>query len=91
MIPINITKEHLEKAIQEIDEKGIRKGRHSSTYDLLFNGKLYPPKLVLSISNRFANGNELESFEFEGGKDTSAFKFLKNKGFQIVEKEKLHN
>ena len=34
MIPDNITKEHLKKAIEEIDSVGIRKGRHSSTYDL---------------------------------------------------------
>ena len=37
MIPENITKEHIEKAIQEIDEKGTRKGRHSSTYIIDYN------------------------------------------------------
>jgi hypothetical protein len=30
MIPNNITKEHLEKAIAEIDKDGVRTGRHSS-------------------------------------------------------------
>lgn len=59
MIPDNITKEHIEKAIAEIDKKGVRKGRLSSTYDLVHNGKSYPPKLVISIANRFANEEEL--------------------------------
>ena len=51
MIPDNITKEHLEKAIEEIDKNGIRKGRQSSTYNLVHKGKYYPPKLIISIAN----------------------------------------
>ena len=86
MIPNNITKEHLEKAIGEIDRDGVRKGRHSSTYDLIHNGKSYPPKLVLSIANRYANGTELYSKDFEGGKDTPAFELMKAEGFKIVPK-----
>ena len=35
----NKGKSKIEKAIQEIDKEGIRKGRHSSTYDLVYNGK----------------------------------------------------
>jgi len=86
MIPKNIKKEHLEKAIAEIDKDGIRKGRHSSTYDLIHNGKSYPPKLVLSIANRYANGTELDSNDFGGGKDTPAFELMKAEGFVIVPK-----
>ena len=86
MIPKNIKKEHLEKAIEEIDKDGIRKGRHSSIYDLIHNGKSYPPKLVLSIANRYANGTELDSNDFGGGKDTPAFELLKAEGFEIVPK-----
>jgi len=86
MIPNNISKEHIEKAIEEIDKKGIRKERHSSTYDLVYNGKNYPPKLAISIANRFANGSELDASDFSGGKGTDAFKLLEYFGFQIVEK-----
>jgi hypothetical protein len=88
MIPNNINKVHLEKAIEEIDKDGIRKGRHSSTYDLIHNGKPYPPKLVLSIANRYANNSELDSNDFAGGKGTEAFQLLENEGFIIVEKAK---
>ena len=41
MIPKNIAKEDLEKAIEEIDKSGVRKGRHSSTYDIVHNSKSY--------------------------------------------------
>jgi hypothetical protein len=86
MIPNNITKEHIEKAIEEIDKNGTRKGRQSSTYDLVYSGKYYPPKLVISIANRFANGSELDSNDFYGGKGTPAFELLKKEGFEIIAK-----
>ena len=56
MIPSNIKLEHIESAIKEIDDDGIRKGRHSSTYDVIYKDNAYPPKLILSIANRYANG-----------------------------------
>ena len=87
MIPENITKEHLLAAIEAINETGIQKGRHSSTYDLIYNDNPYPPKLVISIANKFANGTELDANSFEGGKGTKAFDFLENEGFQIVLKK----
>jgi len=86
MIPENITREHLIKAIEEINEKGIKKGRHSSTYDLIFDEKRYPPKLVISIANRFANGKELDHNTFNGGVGTDAFKKLESAGFVIEQK-----
>jgi 5-methylcytosine-specific restriction protein B len=64
VIPENITKEHLLKAIDEIDRDGIRPNRHSSTYDVLYNNNLYPPKLIVSIANKFANGEELDHNSF---------------------------
>ncbi len=86
MIPNNITRDHLIQAIQEIDDNGITKGRHSSTYDLVHNDRRYPPKLVISIANRFANGEELDHNKFSGGLGTSAFKKLNTEGFSIEEK-----
>ncbi|NQU33123.1 MAG: EVE domain-containing protein [Bacteroidetes bacterium] len=86
MILENITKEHIEKAIQEIEDKGVRKGRHSSTYDLIYEGKKYPPKLVISIANKYANGIELEGNNFQGGQGTAAFELLEKEGFEIIQK-----
>lgn len=84
-----ITKEHILKAIQEIDNEGIRSGRNSSTYDLIYNNKPYPPKLVISIANKYATGEELDHNTFAGGQGTPAFNLLKNEGFVI--KNKAHN
>lgn len=88
MIPTNIRRDDLLKAISEIDRNGIRKGRHSSTYDLVYDNKKYPPKLVLSIANRFVNGEELDPKDFSGGKGTQAFELLIREGFTINDKVK---
>jgi hypothetical protein len=86
-VPNNITKEHLLKAIERIDKEGIEKGAHSSTYDVFFEGKRYPPKLVVSWANEFANGEVLDRKFFSGGLKSANFKVLNNAGFEIVEKE----
>ena len=81
-----ITKSHILSAIKEIDEQGIRNGRHSNTYDLIYDGKPYPPKLVISIANRYATGTELDSNEFYGGPNKPAFDLLLKEGFEIIKK-----
>ena len=87
MIPSNIQKSHLKKAIEEIRTKGVRKGRHSSTYDVFYKGNRYPPKLVVSIANRFANGKELDPASFSGGAGTECFSVLNENGFEIKAKK----
>lgn len=87
MIPENINKEHILSAITEIDKKGVPKGRHSSTYDLVHNGNSYPPKLIISLANKYANGEELDHNDFEGGKGKPAFQLLEQYGFEISRKE----
>lgn len=86
-IPSNLNQEHLLKAIQKIDQEGVPPNGHSSTYDVIYNGKLYPPKLIISLANFFANGEVLDRTSFRGGSDTEAFELLKSKGFKIVEKK----
>jgi hypothetical protein len=82
-----IKKEHILEAIKEIEANPLlRKGRASSTYDLIYEGKDYPPKLVISIANRYATGEELDHNTFAGGKDTPAFQLLDKGGFEIIAK-----
>lgn len=90
-IPDNITRQDIEQAIEKIDQEGIPKGAHSSTYDVIYNDKPYPPKLVVSYANLFANGVELPRDQFHGGKDQPAFKLLKSHGFVIEKKELVEN
>jgi 5-methylcytosine-specific restriction protein B len=86
-VPKNIFREHLEKAINKIDEEGIPTDANSQYYDVIFNGKIYPPKLIVSYANIFANGEVLDRTKFEGGIGTECFKLLERNGFIIQEKK----
>ena len=86
-IPENIKREDVKKAIEKIDKEGIPSNAHSSTYDLIYNDKKYPPKLVVSYANIFANGSELDRSSFEGGAKTECFRILEMNGFNIEYKE----
>lgn len=88
-LPSNIKQEHILSAIQKIDKEGVPSNAHSSIYDVIHKGKSYPPKLVLSWANLFANQEELDRKSFKGGEGTIAFKFLESKGFIIWKKETL--
>ncbi|MCD7972451.1 MAG: DUF3578 domain-containing protein [Candidatus Azobacteroides sp.] len=79
-----INKNHVLSALNEIDQKGIPPNAHSSTYDLIYNGEPYPPKLVLSWAYKHATGKELERNLFEGGLNTPCFNTLEKLGFTIV-------
>jgi len=81
MIPQNIKKEYILKALEEIDRTGVPEGRSSRKFVLGHEGKRYPPKYVLSLANKYANGKELDSEEFSGGTESNSF--LGNLGFDI--------
>lgn len=83
MIPSNIRKTHIISATKEIDSKGVPAGRESKKFLLVFEGKKYPPKYVLALANKFADGRLLDSDKFSGGLETN--NFLKKLGFQIEE------
>ena len=82
-IPSNISKEHLLEAISKIDQEGIPDYAQSSYYDVVFNDLAYPPKLIVSYANLFANGEILDRNSFEGGLNTPCFKLLEKNGFVI--------
>ncbi len=83
MIPKNIKKEHIIEAIAEIKKVGISEGRNSRKYLLEYDGGYFPPKFVISLANKYANSELLDSQEFNGGVETN--NFLKNLGFNVVE------
>jgi hypothetical protein len=87
-IPTYIERSHILKAIEHIDSAGVPDKRHSTKFDLLYEGKKYPPKYVISLSHLFARGEELSRDLFSGGEEAN--NFLKSRGFQIVPKEVTH-
>lgn len=82
MIPNNISREDILRAIKEIDNFGVPENRMQKRHALEFENKHYPPKYAISLANKFANGYELESTKFSGGPETN--NFLKKRGFKIV-------
>ena len=83
---MNFTKEDLIAAIKKIDENPqLKTKRASSTYDLIYNEKKYPPILVLSVANQLNDGKELLLNDFNNDVK-EPFKILRDNGFQIVKK-----
>lgn len=85
MIPKNITKDHILQALAEIDRVNVPPGRSSTKYLIEHEGKIYPPKYVISLANKFANGEVHSPQLFNGGAESN--KFSTNRGFKIIEKE----
>ncbi|MGQ9570403.1 MAG: hypothetical protein ACUVUQ_06095, partial [Thermodesulfovibrionales bacterium] len=83
MLPKNIDREHIIKAIEEVEKVGIPKGSGSKKFLLEYDGKCYPPKHIISLANKYANGKELDPSEFSGGKESN--NFLRYLGFNVVE------
>jgi 5-methylcytosine-specific restriction protein B len=82
----DITVEHVNEALSEIDKSGVPPGAESTGYDLVYHNKRYPPKLVLSLAAKAANGTEFDRSLFSGGEDSSAFRLLRKLGFEVVAK-----
>ena len=54
----------------------------TTTYDLVWDKRRYPPKAILGTAYELATGQRLASGDFEGGK-TGAVKVLEKLGFTI--------
>jgi len=83
MIPSNITRRDIIKAVEEIRRQGIPEHRKSTKYALVFEREIFPPKYVISIANRYANGEDLPASTFSGGTETNSY--LIRLGFNIIE------
>lgn len=85
-IPKSITKDHILRVIQEIDDGKITLDplKASDKYDLVINDRRYPPKEVISLAYRYVNdgGKELPVSSFSGGKEANTF--LERLGFSVI-------
>jgi hypothetical protein len=83
-----VTHADVVRAIQEYDRLGADRffSTHgfapTTSYDLVQDKRLYPPKAILGTAYEFATGQRLASGDFEGGK-TGAVKVLGELGFTI--------
>jgi len=81
MIPKGLQRKHFTSAATEIDKNGVPTRRKSYRYDLLLNGKRYPPKYIISIANKCLNGVEWSSKKFNA---VEAKDYFLNKGYKIL-------
>jgi len=81
-----ITKEHIEEAIFEVDKEGIPNNARSNTYDVVVDGKRYPPKLLIEKASKHSPGKAIARKDFHGGKDKTSFKVLSDCGYKIKKK-----
>lgn len=88
-IPKNINRTHIIEAINRILIEGVPEIREATKYELAFNNSTYPPKYVISLANKYANGDTLPSSEFSGGEEAN--EFLKSRGFLVQEKKQNQN
>lgn len=79
--PEKITREHVLKAIKDIDDEVVDT-RPSTKFDILYEGKTYPPKDVMRLAHEYATGEYL--WIPGGGEPTN--KYLKALDFVIVDK-----
>ena len=83
-----VNKEHILQGIKDFEEKGLPKEfGASSTYDLAFKDKKYPPKAIMAYANFHAEGRAIERY-FKGGLRTDCFNAFERNGFIIEKKMK---
>lgn len=84
-IPDGITRKEIINAAKAYDDKSIpHEFSHSTTYDVIINGHIYPPKAIIGIASSYHLGKPLTPHHFSGGLQTKCFRVLKENGFQIV-------
>ena len=85
--------DHVLQAIKEYDRLGPERffSEHgfapTTTYELAWENRRYPPKAILGVAYEFATGQRLASGDFEGGK-SGAVKVLGQLGFTVQQKRR---
>jgi len=88
-----VTDSDVVRALEEYDRLGADQffSEHgfapTTTYELIWEERRYPPKAILGTAYKLATGSRLASGDFEGGK-TGAVRILGNLGFTVRPKSK---
>jgi hypothetical protein len=87
----DVSRHDVLRAIQEYDQLGAEQfySEHgfgpTTTYDLVWEERRYPPKAILGTAYELATGQRLASGDFEGGK-AGAVAVLGRLGFTVEHK-----
>lgn len=81
-----LTADHIAKALIRIDAGETGKFSESTKYDLLVDGKHYPPKRAVGLALEVLAGRPFGWDDFKGGELSSCFLTLQRLGLTIVDK-----
>jgi hypothetical protein len=89
----HVTRDDVLRAMQEYDRLGPQEffSAHgfapTTTYELVWDDRHYPPKAILGTAYEFATGQCLSSGDFEGGK-SGAVRVLGKLGFTVQHQQR---
>jgi hypothetical protein len=88
-----VTRDDVVRAMQEYDRLGPKEffSEHgfapTTTYELVWDERRYPPKAILGTAYELATGQRLASGDFEGGK-SGAVAVLGKLGFNVQHQQR---
>ena len=83
MIPPNLTDKHFHLAAAQIVRERVPVERKSVHYDLVLNGKRYPPKYIISLAQKIATGQEFPATGFNA---VEAKNYFLGKGYKVIDR-----
>ena len=86
-LPDLIPREFIIAAMRDYDEGISHPFSESRLYDVVFEGRGYPPKAIIGIAVLNITGFMLKPENFNGGLNSKCFRLLIDQGFEIVQKE----
>ena len=85
-VPRSIPKDVILRAMERMDRSGISPHKPSHTFDVVYDGKGYPPPAVVAFAIEELSGHLVPPGVIRGGLKTPAFKVLEAAGFKIERK-----
>ena len=81
-----LSQESINQALQYIDTNGVPPGYGSKTYDLIVDGKKYPPKYVVAVARYLKDGTVIDTSDYNG---VEAKNYFKARGYEIFVKKEI--
>lgn len=79
-----IRKQNVIDALKYIDKNGVPTLNQSMKYELIEDGKKYPPKYVIAVATHLANGSDIDIGDFNA---IEAKNYLQEQGFIVETKQ----
>lgn len=85
-LPDAITRQHILDAIKLLDGGHEHNFGPSTFYDLIYEGRRYPPKAVIGLAAEMVTNDAWYPADFSGGESSRCFWLLRDRGFVVQPK-----